>query len=402
MARGRSRYQKGRVVSTETGGWEIHYNVYLTDPKTGRPRRHHRSRVVGYPPKMRKAEAESILAAELAAVNGGPVTRVADDTITFGEWMRNFYIPMRGANWREATRRTNDGYLKKQIYPRLEHVALKDISKFQLQMLLNQLAAEGYSYNVVYHVRDIIKAALAEALDQEVLERNVARKTVIPEIEERDKPILPVEWYAKLLAGLETSRDRAIFLIASFCALRPSEIFGLTWGSYQGLLFKVMNTAWRGQFQAKKIKRKNRFGGSNYRLVAIPEAVRRSVEQWRPECGNTEENTLMFPAIGARGRKPLDKPMHPDNWLRLRLYPVAKALGLSFHPTFQVLRRSFSTHGKQEAHPTEMQAQLGHSDIRTTLNIYTQTLDAEVLHMANEVTNRLLQLGKEAESGSIQ
>jgi integrase len=49
-----------------------------------------------------------------------------------------------------------------------------------------------------------------------------------------------------------------------------------------------------------------------------------------------------------------------------------------------------------------MQAQLGHSDIRTTLNIYTQTLDAEVLHMANEVTNRLLQLGKEAESGSIQ
>jgi integrase len=64
------------------------------------------------------------------------------------------------------------------------------------------------------------------------------------------------------------------------------------------------------------------------------------------------------------------------------------------------LRRSFSTHGKQQAHPTDMQAQLGHSNIRTTLNIYTQTLDAEVLHMANEVTNRLLQLGKE--SGAIQ
>jgi len=181
---------------------------------------------------MRKAQAESILAAELAAVNGGPITCPADGTITFGEWMRNFYIPMRGANCRPATRRSNDGYLKKQIYPRLEHVALKDISKFQVQMLLNHLAATGYSYNVVYHVRDIIKAALAEALDQEVLERNVARKTVIPEIEERERAVLPVEWYAKLLAGLRMPRDRAIFLIASFCALRPSEIFGLTWGSY--------------------------------------------------------------------------------------------------------------------------------------------------------------------------
>jgi integrase len=51
---------------------------------------------------------------------------------------------------------------------------------------------------------------------------------------------------------------------------------------------------------------------------------------------------------------------------------------MAFHPTFQVLRRSFSTHGKKEAHPTEMQAQLGHSDIRTTLDIYTQITDPEV------------------------
>jgi hypothetical protein len=87
-------------------------------------------------------------------------------------------------------------------------------------MLLNQLAAEGYSYNVVYHARDIIKAALAEALDQDVLERSVARKAVIPEIEEREKLVMPVEWYAKLLAGLETARDRAIFLIACFCGQR--------------------------------------------------------------------------------------------------------------------------------------------------------------------------------------
>src|SRR5258708_3727992 len=134
MARGRSRYQRGRVVATEAGGWEIHYNVYLTDPASGKPKRHHRSRVVGHAPKMRKAEAETILVAELAAVNGGPVARVADGTLSFGEWMRNFYIPMRGANWRPATRRSHDRFLKPQIYPRLQRVALKAISKFQLHI----------------------------------------------------------------------------------------------------------------------------------------------------------------------------------------------------------------------------------------------------------------------------
>src|SRR5882724_2360022 len=29
------------------------------------------------------------------------------------------------------------------------------------------------------------------------------------------------------------------------------------------------------------------------------------------------------------------KPIHPDNWLRLRLYPVANRLGMAFHPTFR-------------------------------------------------------------------
>ena len=254
MARGRARYQRGRVVATKGGGWEIHYNVYLTDPTTGKPKRHHRSRVVGYKAKMHRADAEKILAAELAAINGGPVTRAADGTITFGNWMRNFYIPMRGANWRDATRRTNLDYLTSHVYPTLEHVALKDVTKFQVQMLLNRLAAEEYSYTVVYHVRDLIKAALAEALDQEVLERNVARKTVIPEIEESDKPVLPVEMYAKLLAGLDGIRDRAIFLIACFCALAAERTIRSDLGMLhrQCVHYREYRVAWSAAAQENK------------------------------------------------------------------------------------------------------------------------------------------------------
>ena len=37
--------------------------------------------------------------------------------------------------------------------------------------------------------------------------------------------------------------------------------------------------------------------------------------------------------------------------LGLRAKTVAKKLGVPVHPSFQVLRRSFSTHGKREAHP---------------------------------------------------
>ena len=107
----------------------------------------------------------------------------------------------------------------------------------------------------------------------------------------------------------------------------------------------------------------------------------------------------MFPGVQARARKPGDADSH-GLLAAPALYPVAN--GIAFHPTFQVLRRSFSTHGKKEAHPTEMQAQLGHSDIRTTLDIYTQITDPEVARMVNEVTNRILGLGEEVEPGSVQ
>jgi hypothetical protein len=167
------------VILTPAGGWEIHYHVYLSDSATGKQQRHHRSRVVGYRPKLRRSDAEKILEAELAAINAGPTTRTADGSISFGEWMKDYYIPMRVGvwkgegkdnrwvgSWRPATRRTNVAYLEKHVYPVVEHVALKDISKLQVQSLLNRLAGEGYSYTVVYHVRDLIKAALAEAARQ--------------------------------------------------------------------------------------------------------------------------------------------------------------------------------------------------------------------------------------------
>jgi integrase len=85
----------------------------------------------------------------------------------------------------------------------------------------------------------------------------------------------------------------------------------------------------------------------------------------------------------------------PTAWLlrpSARPYPISDALGVGFHPTFQVLRRSFSTHGQEEMRPKEMQVVLGHEDSRTTQEIYTQTVDAKVMQHVNDMANRLLGL----------
>lgn len=187
-----------------------------------------------------------------------------------------------------------------------------------------------------------------------------------------------------------------------FLRLLPSELCGLTWGSYGGSVFTIVNTAWRGRLQRNKIKRKNRYGRTNYRLVAIHQAVRKAIDLWRRDVRTRMRMPSCFQGCKRVHESHWRRPFIRKIWLRLRLYPVAKRLEIAFHPTFQVLRRSFSTHGKKEAHPTAMQAQLGHSDIRTTLDIYTQISDPEVARMVNQVTNRILGVDEEGESGSVQ
>ena len=72
------------------------------------------------------------------------------------------------------------------------------------------------------------------------------------------KPVLPLEMYAKLLSRLNHPRDRAIFAVASCCALRPSEMFGLLWSCDEGNVFRVVNTAWRGNLRFQRTKRRGR------------------------------------------------------------------------------------------------------------------------------------------------
>jgi len=80
-----------------------------------------------------------------------------------------------------------------------------------------------------------------------------------------------------------------------------------------------VNSAWRGRLRRKKIKRKNRYGRTNYRLVAIPQAVCKAIDLWTARCPNPDASALMFPGMQAGARKPLATPIYPDNWLRLRL-----------------------------------------------------------------------------------
>lgn len=162
------------------------------------------------------------------------------------EWfIQNRWLPAKTARWNPSTLGTNTGLITHQILKRLGAIPLEQIDKFQLQTHLNALADQGLSYSVVQHVHSLLKNIFDEAEEQEYILRNPSRRLEIPRVVrpmtqdprsgiDSGKPFLSLEQLTTLLQCLPNVKrpDRLIVMLADLCALRPGEVFGLTWQCY--------------------------------------------------------------------------------------------------------------------------------------------------------------------------
>jgi integrase len=370
----RTRHQDGWVE--ERGArhkrWYGHYYIYSAD-ESGKETRRHIGVQLGEKAKLRKWEAEGKLRKIIAIASKA---QPKPNSLTLDWFTRERFLPMRSAQWAPSTRETNLYTLESHILPALGSKALCELEKFHCQVFLNGLAEKGFSFTVVDHSRTMLKAILEEALDADLIGKNPARKLINPECKESEKHVLPKS-QARLLIESLTLRDRLIAMVAAFCAMRPGEIFGLQWSSWRGQNFQIEGTAWRGTLRPGKAKTK----GSKA-PVAIPDILSPLIEAWREEHGS-EPVGLMF--ASEKGT-----PMRPENWLRRRIKPVAKAIGISVPVNFQVLRRTFATNAQSHGNAKDVQTHLRHTDIATTLGIYTQPIDASVRKLVNDVAQDVM------------
>jgi len=353
--------------------WYGHFFEYVTDAE-GKETRVHRGVYLGDKATMAKWEAKDELKKAIAATQK---QQPVGNALTFGWFTRERFLPMKQPKWAESTRRTNLNALEHYILPVVGATPLAELSKFDCQILLNDLAAKGYSYSIVDHARIMVKVILEEALDADFIGKNVARKLENPETKPELKPVLPKDDARKLIDALPF-RDRVICMIGAFCAMRPGEIFGLQRSSYRGDHFQIQGTAYAGTLRPGKAKNKGSLAS-----VVIPDAVQPLLNAWLETLPDAP-NGLLFPSTQP------EKTLRPETWLRRRLKPVAAKLGITSLVNFQVLRRSFATHSQAFGSVKDTQSHLRHANASTTLNVYQQTIPESVKKMANAVTNDVM------------
>ncbi len=296
------------------------------------------------------------------------------------EWFtRERFIPMKMPKWTASTQQTNLNILNHHVLPKVGSKPLVELSKFDCQMLVNDLATKGFSFSIVDKCRIMIGAILEEALDADLIGKNVARKVENPETKAPQKPVLAKADARKLIQALPL-RDRLIAMIAAFCAMRPGEIFGLTRSSYHEDHFQIQGTAWAGTLRPGKAKTK----GSLAKVV-IPDMIKPLLCAWLETLPNVPDG-LLFPSTQP------GRPMRPEVWLRRRIKPVALKLGIIGKLNFQIMRRTFATHAQEFGSVKSAQTHLRHSNASTTMNVYQQPVDAAVREMVNGVAESVMGL----------
>jgi integrase len=262
-----------------------------------------------------------------------------------------------------------------------QNVRIDEISRKQIKDFLRRLL-EKRSASMVESTYSVLSGIFEEAMDDEYIDINPVRSLlgkVLPSKEKRKK--LPPDPFSKLdrdrfLAKAEEVCTRPIWLallIMAFAGLRLGETLALRLRhiDFAGKTLTVSETFKRGRFGSTKTGRTRKVDLPELLVAALREyAVRRRNEMLK--SGSSEEADLLFPDSEKGNRQP-----YSQRKIQTTLKKVCKLAGLRVRNPHD-LRHTYATILLM-AHqsPAYVQRQLGHSSIKTTVDIYGHWISGE-------------------------
>jgi hypothetical protein len=233
--------------------WYGYFRKTVNDPTTGEQRVLRVTVIVGLRSQMNRSEAREALEREIAKQNGqaNGGNRIRNDgSVSFGWFVRNRYLPLKESNWKEETAKVKNWLIQRDLIEPFDKVPLENLDKFTLQLHLNNLG-QSRSKHRVLQIRAYLRDIFVEAVDQDFLSKDPARKIKVPsQLRETDKTTLTWEQLRQALSALPL-RDRILLELDMANALRPSELFALRWKGFDpaASTMCVSETAYRAKIR---------------------------------------------------------------------------------------------------------------------------------------------------------
>ncbi len=153
-----------------------------------------------------------------------------DNRQTLGEYLDSWVIRHR-ANLQYDSWRRYEEPIRLHIKPLLDKVPLTKLSKAQVKQLYAHVIAKGLAYNTVKKVQNALHKALNDALDDELVTRNVADRVTIPpaHTKPRGKVIFTAEETDRIIEAARGHKNEAAIVVIALTGCRIGETLGARW-----------------------------------------------------------------------------------------------------------------------------------------------------------------------------
>lgn len=335
--------------------------------------RRQKSVVLGPISDLSKREAQRMLSERLGAINQG---RHKPELMTdFEKYVLERWEPNILPTLRFSTSRNYRHLIRRHLLPFFGKIRLPEIGPVDVQQFLAGKSKQ-YSPKTVLALRNMLSKIFGTAQRWGYLQSNPAHGAQVPALVAMRERLTLTPVQVRALLGELQEPYRTMVLLAVLSGLRRGEIFGLRWKcvDFAGGSIRVSETNYEGHSAPPKTRASNR-------EVFVDATVLDSLRRLRPQAFQPDD----FVFHTEKGT-----PLNPNNVLNRFLHPASKRAEIP-RVSWHNFRYTYSTW----ANPTNesikaLQSQLGHTDSRLTLSVYTQPIPKAQKKLAGKIARVLL------------
>lgn len=324
----------------------------------------------GFKTKKQASLAESKLKLEVEEKGLSPHKQ---ERMKFSEvtelWLESYKLTVK-----ESTYYQRVLYINKHILPVFGHLYVDKISVVFCQKQVNQWAKQQQHFK---HLKGAVKSILDYAKVLKLIKTNPMKEIIIPskQINKKkennfyDKNEL--HQFLKCLKSLNDLKLYTMFHLLAYTGMRKGEMLALTWADIDEVnhLLTISKTASSG-FQSRKIINTPKTE-KGIRIISLDTATLKLLKQWRKE----QRETLLKHGYNSNNAEQLifsndNNERYHHDYLNKRLHKIIEKFQL----------KSITVHGFRHTHCSllfeaglsikQVQDRLGHTDIKTTMDIY--------------------------------
>ena len=355
---------KGSIRKRPSGSWELRYDG---PDGVGGKRKQITETVRGT-----RKEAERVMRDGIASMEKG--AHVAKDAVPMSEFLFGWLQTYAATNTRLRTQVGYSGHIRRYIVPAIGHVQLQKVQPRQIQELYASMLSRGLSERTVLHVHRLVKQALSHAVKWGLLIRNPAEAVIPPRAEQNEVAMWDVPTLRRFLKVAGGSRYGDIYELGILTGLRRGELLGLGWNSidFDAGYLMVVRTLQRIDghglvLDKPKTRKSKRSVALSPASLTLLRRIRVRQAELRLAAGEAwqDDGFVFTQADGS--------PIDPNRVTR-DFQKIVGAAGLP-HLTLKGLRHAHATLLLVEGvHPKVVSERLGHSNISTTMDIYSHVI----------------------------